>query len=272
MLVSYRLIQFLPDSVFPSPASVGVLAWTSAETRLRFLGFEAANYSFDPGIMRRAFGLSISTEPSLLEWFRWFQDLSNRRGRFEEIGLPSLDALESKGGPFVASQAGEADIGPKELDALVDDVFLRAVMACSAIRFANLEQTAFKCLVATGLVAEQASLVADAEIELPKTSAGRGLLNFAWLFDEGKEKAGFRVVDFEEIESRVGQQVADVLNTFEVARSREFLRRDQCFVLHGPGLSDYPVYEELLRDAAILIEVGSSDAANRLRAALPIAQ
>ena len=64
-----------------------------------------------------------------------------------------------------------------------------------------------------------------------------------------------RVIDFEAEETYVGQQVANVLTTFEVARSREFLRRDQCFVLHGHGLEDYPNYAELFGDIATLIDL-----------------
>ncbi|GAQ26388.1 hypothetical protein SAMD00023378_0071 [Ralstonia sp. NT80] len=271
MLASYRLIQFIPDRAFPAPVNVGLIAWTSKETRLRFLGFEIGSNSFDVAILRRAFGLPDPAEPVLLEWFRWFQDIATRRGSFAEIGIPLLEQLESRDYPFWANQAGEADIGAKELDALADDVFRRAVLALPLIRFANLEQAAIKCLAAAGLVVGQDGLIEDAEISLPKTSAGRALLSLTWFLDRAKEKAGFRIVDFEAIESAVGQHVADALNTFEVARSRELLRRDQCFVLHGPGLSDYPLYSELLGDATTLIEVSSPDAANRLRAALAIA-
>jgi hypothetical protein len=271
MLASYRLIQFLPDRAFPAPVNVGLITWTSKETRLRFLGFETGSNSFDAAILRRAFGLPDSAEPVLLEWFRWFQDTATRRGSFAEMEIPLLDQLESRDCPFLASQAGEADIGPKELDALADDVFRRAVLASPQIRLANLEQAATNCLAAAGLVVGQDDLIEDAEISLPKTSAGRALLHLAWFLDRAKEKVGFRIVDFEAIESAVGQQVADTLNTFEVARSRELLRRDQCFVLHGPGMSAYPLYSELLGDASTLIEVSSPDAANRLRAALAIA-
>ncbi len=49
---------------------------------------------------------------------------------------------------------------------------------------------------------------------------------------------------------------------------REFLRRDQCFVLHGHGLEDYPNYAELFGDIATLIDLTDCNAADKLRTAL----
>jgi hypothetical protein len=271
MLASYRLIQYLHDRIFPRPVTVGIAAWTAGETRLRIIGLDVATNQLQTDVFRRAFDLPPDTEPMLLEWIRWFQDVVGQRGRFDEIGVPLLEHLGSKDFPFVASQAGEADIESRELDKFADDLFRRAVLTLPQIRHAQLEHAALICLASAGLTRNTGSLIEDAEIELPKTLAGRGLLNLSWFFDQEKEKAGFRIVDFEAIESTVGQQVADALNTFEVARSRELLRRDRCFVLHGPGLSDYPLYGELLGDATTLIEVSSPDAPNRLLAALSIA-
>ena len=93
-------------------------------------------------------------------------------------------------------------------------------------------------------------------------------MSFSWFLDQGRRRAGFRVIDFEAEETYVGQQVANVLTTFEVARSREFLRRDQCFVLHGHGLEDYPNYAELFGDIATLIDLTDCNAADKLRTAL----
>lgn len=268
MLASYRLIQYLPDRMFPAPVTVGIAAWTAGETRLRIIGFDVATNQPQTDVFRRAFDLPPDAEPMLLEWIRWFQDVVGQRGRFDEMGVPLLEHLESKDFPFVASQAGEADIETRELDAFADDLFRRAVLALPQIRHAHLEQAALNCLVAAGLTKAAGSLIEDAEIELPKTSAGRGLLNFAWFLDQGRDKVGFRLLDFEEIESAVGRQVADALNTFEAARTRELLRRGQCFVLHGPGLDNYAQYAELLGEAATLIDLSNADAAGVLRAAL----
>ena len=268
MLAGYRLIQFIPNQQFPAPVTVGVVAWTNEETRLRFIGLDVIAGRVDVEVFRRAFGLPVTVEPTVLEWVRWFQDLISSRGRFVENAASALDRLESRSFPFIADQEGEADIGPKELDAFADDVFQRAVLAVPNIRWAYLETEAFKCLVGAGISSADANLTDDAEIVLPKTSAGPGLLSFSWFLDQGRRRAGFRVIDFEAEETYVGQQVANVLTTCEVARSREFLRRDQCFVLHGHGLEDYPNYAELFGDIATLIDLTDCNAADKLRTAL----
>jgi len=268
MLASYRLIQFLPERLFPAPVTVGVVAWTTNETRLRIIGFDGETNQPLTGVFCRAFNLPHNAEPMLLEWIQWFQDVVSQRGLFDEVGVPLLERLESKDSPFVASQAGEADIEARELDSLSDDLFRRAVLVLPQIRHACLEQAALNCLTAAGLTNAATSLIEDAEIELSKTSAGRGLLSFTWFLDQGTESVGFRLVDFEEVESAVGRQVADVLNTFEAARTRELLRRGQCFVLHGRGLDNYKQYAELLGEAATLIDLDKAEAAEVLWTAL----
>ena len=183
MLASYRLIQYLPDRMFPAPVTVGIAAWTAGETRLRIIGFDVATNQPEIDVFRRAFDLPHDAEPMLLEWIRWFQDVVGQRGRFDEVGVHLLERLESKDFPFVASQAGESDIEARELDAFVDDLFRRAVLALPQIRHARLEHAALNCLATAGLTKAAGSL----DLQLQKLQlAGAGGTALPGEINEGK--------------------------------------------------------------------------------------
>jgi hypothetical protein len=266
MKIDYRLIQFQRDPLFPAPVSIGVIAWSGNTVRLKLLGLGNDGKTIRPGALIRAFRLEAGVAAIAHEWLFRFVELQRRRddGDVEKL-ISELNEFDGAS-QFICAEAGEVDTGVDDIHAVIEDLYLRAVLSNDDIRRSTIEDRVESMIDLSEAFPSKESLTQDAEIELlPKGKLGRGLLSFLWFYDAEPRSVGIKVLDFGQDAVSVGRQVAEAINCFEVAISRKLLEPRGCILFHEANASDYPQYLRWIQGTATTIDVGSKDAADILR-------
>lgn len=241
------------------------MAWSGAARWVRLLGLERNGERIRSGALLRAFRLDADVHPVLFEWLSRFDNLRNSRDRSIESVIGELDQLAGES-TFVSTEGGQIDLEDEsDVDVVVEDIYRRAVLSKPDLRLAAIEDAAEALLEVTEAIRDRTALTPDAEIELlPKGKLGRGLLSFLWFYDVEPHRVGIKALNFDQDPVTVGRQVAELLNSFEVAVARKILEPRGCIVFHDDAASAYPDYLRWISGVATAIDIGSPDAAVRL--------
>lgn len=266
MKIGYRLIQFQRDALFPAPVTIGVIAWTGNDVRLRLLGLNQDGKAVRPGTLIRAFRLETGVRDTAYEWLCRFVEVQRQRdGVNLENVISELDRFDGAS-PFICTEEGEVDADATEFQTVVDDLYHRAVLSNDEIRKASIEDQIELLIERSEAFPDKESLTTDAEIELlPKGKLGHGLLSFLWFYDVEPRRVGVKVLDFRQDAVSVGRQVAEAINSFEVAINRKLLEPRGCILFHDESAKEYSQYLRWIQSTATTIDINSDDAATLLK-------
>jgi hypothetical protein len=261
-LIEYWLIQFVADPIRQERRNIGVVVFGRGEAEFVGIG---ADSKVDIERFRPLAGEAGGDLWVYGEWIGWFTDLCRERGQGILAFRTRLDALETKGLPFVARHGGEIEPRPGEtIKKLAQNLYEELVDEPLSGEMTAFEQRVRDIVTASGLrymsaFEEQVEVEFPAQREFPDQT-----LPFDYLLD-APPRVALRCLPMHENRDDFAREVEQVVAAFRTVAALEFVAKTRCVVLAEPFLEERTAFRDQLDQVARVLDVNSPLAARKLR-------